>query len=87
MKTPSHYLSKSYLTNQLRTRILFPLRITDLIDYVQIRRKNSLIPVRRLIWGGPSRSSLAFYKWGIGDLNLFIEHANLMSNSGLVNKL
>ena len=77
MKRVKDYLNKEYLKRNLKKRVLFPLRIIDLIDWIIIRRKNSLTHPSRLLWGGPSRTSLAFYKWGLGDLSMFIETCHL----------
>lgn len=77
MKKLNHYLSTKNIKFHLKKRILFPLRITDLIDWLAIRRKNPLIPPRRLIWGGPVLTSKTFYEWGKGDIKLFIENCQI----------
>jgi ubiquinone/menaquinone biosynthesis C-methylase UbiE len=72
---------KIFILNLMKKNVIYPLRIQDIIDWISIRRKNNLIPPTRLLWGGTKLTSSTFYKWGMGDLDLFIKHCGVSPNS------
>ncbi len=75
----SKIFTKIWIKRKIR-RIYFLTRLSDVMDWITIRRKEPLVPLTRDIWGGPALNSLAFYKWSLGDIELFKNLAKIKPN-------
>jgi len=74
---------KDWIKRKWRS-IYLKTRVTDVIDWITIRSKEPLVPLRRNIWGGPALSSLAFYNWALGDIKLFEELAQIKPDNNVL---